>query len=161
MICSKLMDRGDDMILVSACLAGVKVRYDGADCFDERIERLIRENKATYVCPEVLGGLSTPREPAEIVGGDGAAVLDGKAKVVNRRGVDVTEEFVEGAYKTLEKAQELGATAVVLKENSPSCGGMMIYDGTFTGTKTVGAGVTAALLKRNNITVMSEKNFNK
>src|SRR5690606_14177498 len=111
------------------------------------------------ICPELLGGLSTPREPAEIIGGDGGDVLDGKAKVVDRAGNDVTIQFIKGAYATLEKAKEINATIVVLKENSPSCGSSRIYNGEFKGEKVAGNGVTAALLKRNGFQVISEEQF--
>lgn len=147
------------MILISACLAGLKVRYNGTDSLDERIQKLVLENKALTVCPELMGGFSTPREPAEIVGGDGEDVLDGKARVVEISGRDVTELYLKGAYATLHKALEIGATKVVLKEYSPSCGSAMIYNGDFNGTKLGGVGVTNALLRRNNIIVCSEEDF--
>ncbi|NLY79357.1 MAG: DUF523 domain-containing protein [Lysinibacillus sp.] len=147
------------MILVSACLAGLEVRYDGAHCLHNKIRKLVDENKAVMICPELLGGLSTPREPAEIIGGDGGDVLDGKAKVVDRAGNDVTIQFIKGAYATLEKAKEINATIVVLKENSPSCGSSRIYNGEFKGEKVAGNGVTAALLKRNGFQVISEEQF--
>ncbi|WP_342469980.1 DUF523 domain-containing protein [Ureibacillus sp. FSL K6-3587] len=147
------------MILVSSCLAGLKVRYNGTHCLDEKVAKLIEEKKAVAVCPEVLGGLSTPREPAEIIGGDGNDVLDGKAKVVTENGKDVTEHFLRGAYATLEVAKKVGATLVVLKENSPSCGSTMIYSGEFNGQKIAGDGVTSALLKRNGFKVISEEQF--
>ncbi|MEK3769817.1 DUF523 domain-containing protein [Paenibacillus sp. FSL R7-0048] len=147
------------MILVSSCLAGMKVRYNGTDCLDEKIQKLLNENQAIAVCPELLGGFSTPREPAEIVGGDGEDVLAGTAKVVDRSGTDVTELYLKGAYITLEKAQEVSATMVVLKENSPSCGSTMIYNGEFKGKKIAGNGVTAALLRKNGIEVTSEENW--
>ncbi|MDH6431249.1 MULTISPECIES: DUF523 domain-containing protein [unclassified Paenibacillus] len=147
------------MILVSSCLAGMKVRYNGTDCLDEKIQKLLNENQAIAVCPELLGGFSTPREPAEIVGGDGEDVLAGMAKVVDRSGTDVTELYLKGAYITLEKAQEVSATMVVLKENSPSCGSTMIYNGEFKGKKIAGNGVTAALLRKNGIEVTSEENW--
>ncbi|MEK4881647.1 MULTISPECIES: DUF523 domain-containing protein [Paenibacillus] len=147
------------MILVSSCLAGMKVRYNGTDCLDEKIQKLLNENQAIAVCPELLGGFSTPREPAEIVGGDGEDVLAGTAKVVDRSGIDVTELYLKGAYITLEKAQEVSATMVVLKENSPSCGSTMIYNGEFKGKKIAGNGVTAALLRKNGIEVTSEENW--
>lgn len=134
--------------MVSSCLAGMKVRYNGTDCLDEKIQKLLNENQAIAVCPELLGGFSTPREPAEIVGGDGEAVLAGTAKVVDRSGIDVTELYLKGAYITLEKAREVSATMVVLKENSPSCGSTMIYNGEFKGKKIAGNGVTAALLRK-------------
>lgn len=144
------------VIVVSSCLAGLKVRYDGGHCLDDKIGRLVKEKKAITVCPEVLGGLPTPRVPAEIVGGDGEDVLDGKARVINESGEDVTEFFIKGAYVALEKVKQVNATLVILKENSPSCGSSMIYNGEFTGEKIAGNGVTAALLKRNGIKVVSE-----
>ena len=147
------------MILVSSCLAGRKVRYNGTDRLDERIRQLVEEKQAVMVCPELMGGFKTPRPPAEIVGGTGEDVLDGRAKVMDNRGNDVTGMYVAGAMKTLETAREVGATAVVLKENSPSCGSMEIYNGHFSGIKIPGAGVTAALLRRNGIQVFSEETF--
>lgn len=145
------------LILVSSCLAGMKVRYNGTDCLDAGIQRLLEDNKATAVCPELLGGFSTPREPAEIIGGDGYDVLEGRAKVMDRSGEDVTELYLGGAQLTLEKARELGARAVVLKENSPSCGSTMIYNGEFSGRKMAGDGVTTALLRKHGIVVLSEE----
>src|SRR5690349_5210353 len=94
------------MILVSACLAGEECRYDGSHNLVKKIAELVQDGKAIVSCPEVLGGLSTPRVPAEIIGGSGADVLDGKAQVVTKDGVDVTAEFVAGAYKALEYAKE-------------------------------------------------------
>lgn len=147
------------MIVVSACLAGLPVRYNGLTSFEEVLCKLVEENKAVTVCPELLGGLLTPRDPAEIVGGSGGDVLDGKAKVINTLGIDVTDAFVKGAFATLEFARKIQASIVVLKENSPSCGNGMIYDGSFTGKKIPGEGVTAALLKRNGIRVISDEQF--
>ena len=149
------------MILISACLAGLEVRYNGTHCKNEALLDLIKTSNVMSVCPEVLGGLLTPREPAEIVGGDGQAVLDGTAKVISMTGQDVTDNFIKGAYATLKRAQELNVSMIILKENSPSCGSSMIYDGTFSGSKVVGNGVTAALLKRNGIKVFSEENYAK
>lgn len=147
------------MILVSSCLAGLEVRYNGTHCLDHKISKLIEENKAIPVCPELLGGFSTPREPAEIIGGIGDDVLDGKAKVVEKSGRDVTEMYLKGAYATLKKAKEVNANVVVLKEHSPSCGSSMIYNGEFKSKKMVGNGVTTALLKRNGLQVISEEQF--
>ncbi|RSD26880.1 DUF523 domain-containing protein [Mesobacillus subterraneus] len=144
------------MILVSSCLAGLEVRYNGTHCLNSKIRQMIAENKAVAVCPELLGGFSTPREPAEIVGGDGNDVLDMKAKVIERSGRDVTELYIKGAYNTLRIAQELQVDTVVLKEFSPSCGSSSIYNGEFQGKKISGDGVNAALLKRNGIKVVSE-----
>jgi uncharacterized protein YbbK (DUF523 family) len=147
------------MILVSSCLAGLEVRYNGKHSLDNRIRKLLEENKAITVCPELLGGFSTPREPAEIIGGNGEDVLDGNAKVVEKSGRDVTELYIKGAYVTLKKAKEVNATIVVLKEYSPSCGSSLIYNGEFIGKKIVGNGVTTALLKRNGLRVISEGQF--
>jgi uncharacterized protein YbbK (DUF523 family) len=145
------------MILVSSCLAGLEVRYNGTHSLNHKISKLIEEKKAIPVCPELLGGFSTPREPAEIVGGNGEDVLDGKAKVVEKSGRDVTELYIKGAHATLRKAKEVHANVVVLKEYSPSCGSAMIYNGQFISKKIVGNGVTTALLKRNGIQVISEE----
>ncbi len=153
--------RRDYMNIVSGCLAGCNCRYDQRSCFQEEIERLLKEGKVIPVCPEQLGGLPTPRNPAEIIGGDGFDVLDGKARVVVNRGKDVTEQFVTGAYQALRLAQTVGARWAVLKENSPSCGSSYIYDGTFSGSKKSGVGVTAALFMRNGIKVVSEQDEGK
>ncbi|WP_408009842.1 DUF523 domain-containing protein [Pseudalkalibacillus sp. A8] len=147
------------MILVSSCLAGLAVRYDGTHCMNQKVCELIEGNKAIPVCPELLGGFPTPREPAEIIGGNGEDVLDGKAKVIEKSGRDVTELYINGAYSTLKKAKEVDATVVVLKESSPSCGSSMIHSGGFTGQKISGSGVTTSLLKRNGLRVLSEEQF--
>ncbi len=147
------------MILVSSCLIGLEVRYNGTHCLQREINKLVEEEKAVAVCPELLAGFSIPREPAEIVGGNGGDVLDRKARVMTKMGTDVTELYIKGAYRTLEKAQEMKATLVVLKENSPSCGSAMIYNGEFTGDKIAGNGVTTALLNRNGFSVISEEQF--
>jgi len=96
------------VILISACLAGLNVRYNGTNCLDDSVQKLVLEKKAVTVCPELMGGFSTPREPAEIVGGNGEDVLDGKATVIERSGRDVTELYLKGAYATLQKALEVG-----------------------------------------------------
>ncbi len=118
---------------------------------------MLKEGKAIPVCPEQLGGLPTPRNPAEIVGGDGDDVLDGKARVIDLEGNDVTRQFLAGAEQALQLAQKVGATVAILKENSPSCGSSHVYDGSFSGNKKPGVGVTAALFRRNGIRVESEK----
>ncbi|WP_270181582.1 DUF523 domain-containing protein [Alkalihalobacillus sp. CinArs1] len=147
------------MILVSSCLAGLEVRYDGNHSLHSKVRRLVEHKKAVTVCPELLGGFGTPREPAEIIGESGEDVLDGNARVVDKTGKDVTASYIEGAEKALEIAKRVGATTIILKENSPSCGSSMIYNGEFNGKKVVGDGVTSALLKRNGFTVISEKQF--
>ncbi|RKL67347.1 hypothetical protein CR203_08205 [Salipaludibacillus neizhouensis] len=147
------------MILVSSCLAGLQIRNNGTHSLNNTIKELVEANKAVTICPELLGGFSTPREPAEIIGGEGDDVLAGKGRVIDRSGNDVSDLYIKGAYATLEKAKEINAEIVVLKENSPSCGSSTIYNGEFAGKKIVGNGVTSALLKRNGIQVISEEEF--
>lgn len=147
------------MIVVSSCLAGLEVRYNATHRLNDKLKQLVDEKKAVTVCPEVLGGLPTPREPAEIVGGDGAAVLDGRARILDRKGTDVTAAYIEGAEKALDVVRKLDASLVVLKENSPSCGSSMIYNGEFSGVRIAGDGVTSALLKRHGYEVISEDDF--
>ena len=142
-------------ILVSACLLGVNCRYDGGNSRDENAINRLKTDELIPVCPEEAGGLSTPRPPVEIVGGDGNDVLDGKAKVMTVDGKDKTEEFLKGARHALELAQSQGATCVILKAKSPSCGCGTIYDGSFSGTLISGDGVTTALLKRHGIEVIT------
>lgn len=144
------------MIGVSACLAGCPCRYDGQANTVEEIKRLIQNEQAVAFCPEVLGGLATPREPAEIIGGSAEDVWNGSAKIITITGKDVTESFKKGALATLTEIQKHGITSVILKANSPSCGSSMVYDGTFSGHKIIGKGLTAALLKRHQITVTDE-----
>ena len=146
------------MILVSACLMGKKCRYDGNDnLIFEVVENV---DHAILCCPEVLGGLPTPRVPAEITNGTAEDVIDGNAQVITKEGIDVTAEFLAGAYHSLELAKENKVSIAILKERSPSCGSCFVYDGTFTGKKIPGAGITTALLRRHGIRVYSEENFN-
>lgn len=109
------------------------------------------------VCPEVVGGLTTPRSAAEVVGGDGADVLAGTARVCNADGDDVTAAYVRGATAAVELARATGATRAVLKAHSPSCGAADVYDGTFTRTLHPGSGVTAAALCAAGIEVVSDE----
>lgn len=144
------------MIGISACLTGVACRYDGRSNLVQPLDQLIQQGKAVAFCPEVLGGLTTPREPAEIVGGTAEDVWLGNAKVITISGEDVTEWFQAGAKRALEQAQQAKITVAVLKANSPSCGSQMVYDGTFSGNKIIGSGLTAALFRQNNIQVVDE-----
>jgi uncharacterized protein YbbK (DUF523 family) len=115
---------------------------------------LVQSGQALTFCPETFGGLKIPRVPSEIAGGDGYDVLDGRARVMSRDGRDLTLEFIKGAQAVLALCRKHGVREVLLKAKSPSCGVGSIYDGTFTGTLRQGDGVTAALLKRNGITVV-------
>ncbi|QOS97593.1 DUF523 domain-containing protein [Brevibacterium sp. JNUCC-42] len=144
------------MLLVSSCLAGLNCRYNGSHSLDEKVKELVTQNKAVTVCPELLGGFITPRESAEIVGGNGDDVLRGTAKVVEKSGRDVTHLYIDGAYQTLQLAKQYQATHVVLKENSPSCGSHNIYNGHFSNQRIPGQGVTSALLRQEGFIVISE-----
>ncbi len=141
------------MYIVSACLAGVNCRYDGRSNKNEKVLNLVKEGKAIIVCPEVLGGLLTPRVPCEIV------IKDGEIRVVNKDGKDCTKEFKLGAEKTLEIAKIVGADKAILKAKSPSCGKGRIYDGTFSNKLICGNGITANLLMNNGIQVNTEEDF--
>jgi len=143
--------------LVSACLLGVKCRYDGQAVAHEAVCHYARHHNLVPVCPEQLGGLPTPRTPAEIVGGDGHDVLDGKARVIDAEGNDVTQEYVHGAEAALHIARSVGADRAIFKTRSPSCGLGQIYDGTHSGILKSGVGVTSALLERNGIHVVTEE----
>lgn len=144
-------------ILVSRCLLGHRVRYDGGASgpFDQ-LQLWLDEGRVVPLCPEVAGGLPTPRAAAEIPGGQGAQVLEGEASVMTVEGEDVSAQFLSGAYQALELVQQHGIRIAILKANSPSCGNLLTYDGTFSGVKVSGEGVTAALLKRNGVQVFSE-----
>lgn len=147
------------MIIVSACLCGINSRYDGRNNLNNKVLRLLEEGKAILVCPEQLGGLSTPRPPHEIEKGTGADVLDGNSRVVAIDTFDGTESFIKGAQETLKIAKSVGAKYAILKSKSPSCGKEIIYDGSFSGAKIQGNGVAAELLLRNDIKVFTEKEF--
>ena len=143
------------MKLVSMCLCGVNCKYSGGNNYDESVLEIINEGDAIPVCPEVMGGLGTPRVPHEIVGGDGFDVLEGRAKVLSKDGEDNTDAFIAGAKKVLEIAKKLDVKEVILKSKSPSCGNGKIYDGSFSGVLIDGVGVTTALLIKNGIVVRS------
>lgn len=146
-------------VLVSACLAGRACRFDGSGALEDQVAALVEAGRAVLVCPEVDGGLGTPRPPAEIVGGDGADVLAGRARVVTNEGVDVTEAYVKGAERALAAARRSGATTAILKARSPSCGVGRVYDGSFSRTLEAGDGVTAALLAADGVEVVSDEDL--
>ena len=135
-----------DKLLISACLLGVPCRYDGKSKPVASIERLREKYELIPICPEQLGGLPTPRNPSERIGG----------RVVMEDGTDVTTQYQKGAQAALELCLREGCVAAVLKERSPSCGSGEIYDGTFTRSLVAGDGVTAELLKENGIKVYGE-----
>ena len=134
-------------ILVSACLLGVCCRYDGESKTCPAALDLAKEHELIPVCPEQLGGLPTPRTPAEIQGG----------RVVARDGRDVTKEYQKGAEEAVRLYQLLRCDCAILKARSPSCGCGQVYDGTFSGTLTPGDGITAQALKRINARVITEE----
>ena len=143
---------------MSACLLGRRVRYDGGakPVRDEVFARWWGEGRVVVFCPEVSGGLPVPRPAAEIVGGDGDGVLDGVARVLTESGEDVSLYFVRGARLALDAARAAGVRVALLKESSPSCGSLRVYDGRFSGTRVPGHGVTTALLRRAGVRVFGE-----
>ena len=145
-------------VVVSACLAGVACTHEAQPKTRDWAVRLVAEGRAVLVCPEVAGGLPIPRPAAEISQGcDGGDVLDGRARVVDENGVDVTEQYLRGAAKAADAARAADARLAILKARSPSCGCGTIYDGTFGGTLAEGDGVTCARLARDGITVVSDE----
>ncbi|WP_030924747.1 DUF523 domain-containing protein [Streptosporangium amethystogenes] len=148
-----------EKILVSACLMGRKVRYDGSakTSGDALLTAWRRQGRLVPFCPEVGGGLPVPRPAAEIEGGaGGAAVLSGAARVLTAGGTDVTAAFLAGAQAALAVARSFEVKVAILKEGSPSCGSLTVYDGTFTGRRAPGHGVTSALLELHGIMVFGE-----
>ncbi len=137
------------MILVSSCLVGLSCRYDGSDNKDEKVLEYISDKVWMPICPEQMGGLETPREPAEIV----------QNKVLTKTGRDLTGPFVKGADEAARLALLAGAQEAILKARSPSCGCTQVYDGTFSGKLVDGDGLTAKALKKMGLTVRSEQDL--
>ena len=137
------------IILCSACLLGIKCRYDGRSKPNEKVIKLSKKEIFIPVCPEQLGGLPTPREPAQQRGN----------KVITKSGKDVTQNFKKGAKQVLKLTKLLGIKKAILKQRSPSCGCGQIQDGTFSDKIIKGNGVTTSLLKRNGIKVISEEDL--
>ncbi len=136
------------MIIVSACLVGVNCKYNGGNNYSDKVKEFLKDKQYVIICPEQLGGLTTPRKPSEI---------NKNNKVMSCEDEDVTENFIKGAEESLKIAKMFNCKQALLKEGSPSCGCNLIYDGTFTGNKISGMGITAALFNENNIEVFSEK----
>ena len=147
----------DQPIVVSACLAGVECTYKAEAKTRAWALDLVASGNAILVCPEVAGGLSIPRPEAEIQNGEGADVLDGRARVVSSEGEDVTDAYLKGASAAVRAASRSGARLAVLKARSPSCGCGAIYDGTFSNQLQDGDGVCAAALKREGLTVLTDE----
>ncbi len=145
-------------VLISACLLGEPVRPTGGNVLTEHeiLARWKAEGRLVSVCPELAGGLSVPRPPAEILNGIGKDVLENNANVFTNTGKNVTAEFVAGANHALALAQSTACKIAILTEKSPSCGSSFTYDGSFTGVLKTGSGVTAALLQQNNIRVFNQ-----
>jgi uncharacterized protein YbbK (DUF523 family) len=147
-----MKDTDSEPVLVSACLLGVRCRYDASTNPAADLVARLGGGRIVPVCPEQLGGLTTPRPPAHLEGGDGNAVLDGSARVVTDAGVDVTAQYLRGAREVARLARACGATRAILKERSPSCGCAMVH---CDGALQSGVGVTAALLRREGVTLES------
>lgn len=131
-------------ILVSACLLGKNCKYNGGNNGHPAVEEFLRGHEVIPVCPEVMGGLPIPREPAEICGG----------QVINRKGVSVDREYRRGAELTLEIARRERPDLCLLQARSPSCGALQIYDGSFSGTLKAGMGITAELLRKEGFRIL-------
>jgi uncharacterized protein YbbK (DUF523 family) len=157
--CQTKEEKDRSKYIVSACLAGLECRYNGKHKESKLIKHLLSKGKAIPICPEQIGGLPTPRPPAEIVNGTGLDVLERQARVLNLKGEDVTEFFIRGAFQMLKLAKIIGCKRAILKDKSPSCGTKKIFDGSFSGVLREGQGVTAALLSREGIEVVNENDI--
>lgn len=144
------------MIYVSACLLGVPCRYDGKSKPNEKVCEYLKGKEYKAICPEVAGGLPTPRLKSEIQNATGLEVINGTARLKNEEGTDVTLPFLSGAMQIIHSAKANDVELLILKESSPNCGTNTIYDGTFTKNKINGAGVLGALAKINNFKTFSE-----
>jgi len=145
-------------ILISACLLGENVRYDGKNSLNNSdiLEVWKRQGRLVPLCPEVAGGLAIPRPPAEIEAGNAKAVIKGEGAIRRKGGGDVTDAFMVGAEKSLALCMQYNIRIAILKEGSPSCGVNKVNDGRFSGVKIAGQGVTACLLEQHGIAVFSE-----
>lgn len=141
------------MILVSACLIGINCKYNGKNNYNEKIFDLVKQGKAIPICPEQLGGLTTPRNPSEI------KIINGKKRVFTKEGKDVTKEFEKGALEVLNLIKTLNIKKVILKSKSPSCGYKKIYNGNFEGKLIEENGILTDILLKNNIEVLSSDDF--
>lgn len=147
------------MFIISACLCGVNCKYSGGHNFNKKIFDIFKNGNGVLICPEQLGGLSTPRVPCEIVGGSAEDVLKGNAEVISKDGHKCTEEFIKGAEEALRIAKAIGAKKAILKAKSPSCGCGSVYSGEFNGEIVKGDGITTLLFKENGINVETEEEY--
>ena len=137
------------MVLISACLVGLNCKYNGGNNYHEEALAMVKRGEAIPVCPEQLGGLTTPRTPSEI------KIIDGKRHVITKDGEDVTEQFEKGAREVVELVLKLGIKKAILQARSPSCGVGKIYSGNFDGQLIDGNGILAQMLIENGIEVKS------
>lgn len=142
------------MILISSCLVGIDCKYNGKNNYHKELKELIDSGKAIPVCPEQLGGLSTPRVPAEII-----RDKDNNIKVITKNGKDVTKEYFLGAERALKIAKTLNIELAILKSKSPSCGCGKIYDGNFSKNLIEGNGITTEFFLKNGIKVLTEEEY--
>jgi uncharacterized protein YbbK (DUF523 family) len=153
------------MILISACLLGENCKYNGGHNLNKRLinllEKLGLKGQIKPICPEVAGGLPTPRSPSEIVAGEGNDILNHKAKVINKNGSNVTNYFIRGAENVLKDIKDENIDFAIFKARSPSCGSSQIYSGSFDGSIKNGEGVTTAILRQHGISVYSEEELGK
>ena len=147
------------MILVSACLLGHKVKYNGGSNDDSLLQAYNVQGRFVAVCPECFAMLPVPRAPMEIQYGTGRKLIEGRARAVDATGRDLTSSLLLGAQKILRIAEAYHAEVAILKDGSPSCGVHRIYDGTFSGRKIRGAGVATELLRQHGLTVYSESDM--
>ena len=147
------------MYIVSACLCGVNCKYSGGNNKNEKCMKLLREGRAILVCPEQMGGMNTPRNPVEIVGTAKEIIEEKKGKLVDCEGNNNTESFIKGAYEVLNIVRETGINRAILKEGSPSCGCNLVYDGTFSGKRVAGKGITAYILEKEGVNVFSDEDI--
>lgn len=141
------------MIFVSACLAGINCKYSGGNNYNEKVFNLVKEGKALPVCPEQLGGLTTPRNSAEI------KVVNNNTYVVDKEGNDFTVQFEKGAKEVINLAKKLNITKIILQPRSPSCGVGKVYSGNFDGKLIDGNGILADLCIKNGIKVINSEDL--
>ena len=147
-----------EKILLSACLAGHHVRYNGShkSCHSALLQCWRNEGRLVTHCPELAAGLETPRLSAEMVNGQGVDVLNGRAQMIESDGRDVSQPYILAAWLALKTAQQHGCRFAVMTDGSPTCGSQLIYDGSFSGTKVPGEGVAVSLLREHGVEVFSE-----